>query len=73
MTEGTEAEIVLDLDTGEPLDLEGWEQSGSIAYHDDAGNLWENRSYQRDLGGDGLYEVITGKVLLEPAPAPATD
>lgn len=69
MTEGTE-EIVLDIETGEPLDVEGWELTGRISIHDDKGNLWEHRSYQSDFDKDGNYEVVTGRVLLEPAPEP---
>lgn len=67
----TEApEIVLCNNAGEPFDLTGWELTGSIVVQDDDGSVWENRSYRQDLDEDGAYEVITGRVMLAPAPPP---
>lgn len=63
-------EVVLCYNTGEPLDLTGWELSGSVNVRDPDGSLWENRSYRQDLDKDGNFEVITGRVLLEAAPEP---
>lgn len=67
------ADKVLELESEKPLDVEGWEQSGQVNVRYPDGSLWEHRSYQSDFDKDGNYEVVTGRVLLEPAPEPVAE